>query len=376
MKWRLSLIGLAAVVAMAGCGGGGDGPVNVIKVAGDSLSDSGTLGFKFTVQNAPGTPFKIWTDVVADSLGVAPLCARYQGSDPTAVALNASATTCTSYAIGGGRVSLAGAPTYSAPLSVIQQLQDIAAAGEYDRDELLLVNGGGNDVADLTGAFLAAAQDEGASYAALLATELTSAEISAASAGGQPGLAQAGGLYIQRVSNRLTTAVTTQALNKGAKRVILMTVPDVTKTPRFLTLLAGIAATQGQATAEDVRQTANAWAQAFNQQLRSNLGNDRRVIIADFYTELNRWTTTPASFGLTNATTPACPSTGTDAQGLPEYTIYTCAASALSAAPPTGITDPDWWKSYVFSDNFHGTPRTNELMGNYVLTLMEQQGWK
>jgi outer membrane lipase/esterase len=155
-----------------------------------------------------------------------------------------------------------------------------------------------------------------------------------------------------------------------------MTVPDITKTPRFLALLAGIGATQGQPVADGVRQTANAWVQAFNQQLRTNLGGDNRVLIADFYTELNRWTSTPADFGLTNATTPACPATGTDAQGLPSYTIATCSASSLSANPPTGQTGANWWQTYVFSDNFHGTPRTNELMGNYVLGLMAQRGWR
>ncbi len=181
---------------------------------------------------------------------------------------------------------------------------------------------------------------------------------------------------MRRLATRLTTAITSQALEKGAKQVLVVTAPDITKTPRFLTLLQAIGRTQGSAAAEGVRQTANAWAQAFNQQLRTDLGSDSRVLIADFYTELNRWTSTPAAFGLTNATTPACPATGTDAQGLPSYTIATCSASSLSANPPAGQSGANWWQTYVFSDNFHGTPRTNELMGNHVLGLMAQRGWR
>jgi hypothetical protein len=47
---------------------------------------------------------------------------------------------------------------------------------------------------------------------------------------------------------------------------------------------------------------------------------------------------------------------------LPSYTIGTCTAASLSAAPQPGTSGADWWKTYVFSDNFHGTPRTNQLM--------------
>lgn len=380
MTWRVSLLGLATAAWVAGCGGGGadspQRPINAVKVAGDSLNDSGTFGFKFTVQNTQASPFKIWADIVTDGLGLPTLCARYRGTGPTSTTLNPNATACTNHAMGGGRISLAGAPSYSPPLSVIQQLQDLAAAGNYAYDDLLMVNGGGNDAADLLGAFLLAGQDQGASYVGLLGTLLSGAEVNAAAAGGQAGLANAGGLYMQRLATRLTSAISSQALDKGAQRVLVMTVPDITKTPRFLTLLAGISQQQGSAAAEGVRQTANAWVQAFNQQLRTNLGSDNRVLIADFYTELNRWTSTPADFGLTNTTTPACPVTGTDAQGLPSYTIATCSASSLGANPPVGQSGANWWQTYVFSDNFHGTPRTNELMGNHVLGLMTQRGWR
>lgn len=375
MNWRITLLGLASALALVSCGGGDSlGPVTRIKVAGDSLNDSGTFGFKFTVQSGTPTPSKIWSDVVNDGLGLSPLCARYTGTGPTAVIPNPNAGSCTSHAIGGGRVSLAAVPNYSPELAVGKQLQDLGSAGNYASGDMLMVNGGGNDAADLTGAFLA--NDNGASYAALLGTQLTPAEMQAAAAGGQAGMANAGGLYMQRLATQLAKSVSDHALNKGARRVIVVTMPDITRTPRFLTLLAGIAATQNQATADAVRATVNAWTQAFNQQLSSAFTGDGRVAVADFYTELNRWTSTPSAYGLTNATTPACPVTGQDAQGLPSYTIATCTAAGLSAAPPTGVTDPDWWQSYVFSDNFHGTPKTNQLMGQVVLSLMTARGWR
>jgi hypothetical protein len=380
MNWRITLLGLSTALALVSCGGSDSlGPVTRIKVAGDSLNDSGTFGFKFTVQSGTSTPSKIWSDVLSDGLGLSPLCARYSGTGPTAVGPNPNASSCTSHAIGGGRVSLAAVPSYSPELAVGKQLEDLGNEGSYASGDMLLVNGGGNDAADLTGAFLLIGTDGGASYTALLGTKLSAAEVQAAAAGSQAGLVQAGVLYMQRLATQLTQSVTTHALNKGARRVILVTMPDITRTPRFLTLLGAITANPslgGATAANAVRTSANAWAQAFNQQLSTAFSGDSRVAIADFYTEFNRWTDTPSAYGLTNATSAACPIVGQDSQGLPTYNIATCTAPNLSANPPTGVTDPNWWQTYVFSDNFHGTPKTNQLMGQVVLSLMTARGWR
>ena len=51
MKWHMHWVAAAAAVAlMTACGGGGDPEFTSVKVAGDSLADSGTFGVKFTVQ--------------------------------------------------------------------------------------------------------------------------------------------------------------------------------------------------------------------------------------------------------------------------------------------------------------------------------------
>jgi hypothetical protein len=115
---------------------------------------------------------------------------------------------------------LAAVPSYSPELAVGKQLEDLGNAGSYASGDMLLVNGGGNDAADLTGAFLLIGTDGGASYTALLGTKLSAAEVQAAAAGGQAGLVQAGVLYMQRLATQLTQSVTTHALNKGARRVI------------------------------------------------------------------------------------------------------------------------------------------------------------
>jgi phospholipase/lecithinase/hemolysin len=207
---------------------------------------------------------------------------------------------------------------------------------------------------------------------------LTPAEILAA-AGNLPAIGVA---YTTRLADVLANAITADALNRDAQRIVVITAPDITRTPRFLAVLAGVeAAVNGQggdgaAAAAQIKGLVNQWTVAFNTQLKARFSGHSRVAVVDFYAEFNKWLDTPVLYGLTNTTTPACPAIGVDGQGLPTYDIANCTAAYLSANPPVGETGPNWWTSYVFSDNFHGTPRTNELMGNLVVQALEAKGWK
>lgn len=373
MNTRMHLIALGTTLVLAGCGGGG-GDTATLRVVGDSLNDSGTFGIKFTVQGSSTASTQIWIDHVARNLGARTVCPRYASSNGVSVDLNPTATQCANYAVGGGRINPSGTSQDDTPRSIVRQLQDASADGRYDAKELLFVDGGGNDAADLVGTYLAAGSDGGASYVALLSELLTSQQVNAAVAGGPSGLAQAGVLYMTALADRLADAVTTHALGGGAQRVLVFTAPDVTQTPRFLAVLAGVATQTDPATAEAVRTLARGWVQAFNTQLNNRFSGNTRVAMVDFHTRLNQWLSNPSAHGLTNTSTPACPITGTSG-GLPTYTIATCSATTLSANPPGGTSDPNWWQSYVFSDDFHGTPRTNQLMGDLVNDVLASRSW-
>ena len=55
---KAALSALFAACLLAACGGSDDAPISrvtAVKVMGDSLSDSGTYGFKFTVQGSAAT---------------------------------------------------------------------------------------------------------------------------------------------------------------------------------------------------------------------------------------------------------------------------------------------------------------------------------
>jgi len=342
---------LMAAFVLTACGGGGPS-VSAVKVVGDSLADSGTFGFKFTVQGNP-----IWTDLVADALGAPALCARYAGSSPENVALNPAKTDCTSYAVGGARINPAGgAAADNSPLSVIQQIRTLAAEQPVRPGELLLVDGGGNDVADLFGAY-----SRGPVVFKGLLSELLSPQEAETLHTNAP---VAGSLYMSRLADRLVNALEQQVLQRGARRVAVVNVPDVTVTPRFLRILDGVSMAQGPQAAAGLKELAGAWVKAFNDRLAARLAKAPQVTIVDFNGLLNQWVSQPAAFGLTNVTDPVCPNL-TPTGPEPTYFLGACTEGLLNKK-----FAGDGWKTYVFSDNFHGTPKTNELVADAVLEAL------
>ena len=386
LKFGLCALGVALV--MAGCGGGGgevSSPpiprVTAIKVAGDSIADSGTFGFKFSMQGSASEPMLIWTERIAASYGAPALCPRYIATSATTVVANTAAAACTSYAVGGGRINLPSAPTSA--LSIPQQLKDLAAEKEYRVGDLLLVDGGGNDAADLTAAFLGVPRDGGAAYRALLTTLVPVAAVDAQLATGATGAANAGGLYMSALADKLYDAVKTSALDRGARKVAVLNMPDINNTPRFQATLALVAAASGGGTAgatarAQTQAVIKGWTEAFNRQLATRFAGNSSVVIVDFFAAFNEQIANPARFGLTNVTTPACPVVGMGADGLATYNAATCTTASLSATtPPAGATgSANWWKTYLFSDSFHPTQYGYQLLADTASRSLAAAGWQ
>jgi outer membrane lipase/esterase len=370
-----------ASLLVAACGGGGnDGSTRVqitsVKVMGDSLADSGTFGFKFTVQGAQSF---IYPERVATDYGVSTLCPFYLFNGTTFVA-NPTAG-CTNYAIGGGRINNYTDTTRTSPVSIVQQLVTAGAAGSYKATDLLVIDGGGNDGADLVGAYLNVPKDGGAAYSALLQTVLPPATVQAALAQGPAGFASVGGTYMTALADVFYNAIKVNALDKGAQHVVVLNMPGITNTPRFQMVLDGIAAANGGGTAGATAR-ANAeglfksWFTAFNGELATKFNGNGNVVLVDFYTSFNDQIASPAQYSLSNVTTPACPSTGSS-DNLPTYTFATCTDAALSAMTPPAGSDgtANWWKSYAFSDSFHPTPFGHDLLGRRIMKSLSDAGW-
>ncbi len=384
MQYKIRLAVMALITALAACGDG-DGPrTSAVRVAGDSLNDSGTFGFKATLQGSSLADTLIWVDHVADAVDVSAPCPRYRAADANTVAINTDPAfaACTSYAVVKARINVPPDMTAGddSPFSILQQLEDLSAS-TYDSEELLLLDGGGNDLADLMRGFLTL----GTELQGLLPFAETRfvkllGELGIQPAGtGAADLAQAGGLYMAALANAFADQIQAKVLARGAQRVVLLNMPDLTRTPYFRLMLADVAKVSGQAGAAQIEAMATSWMQAFNSSLQARFANEHRVAVVDFHSAMRLWTTPVAAglpnlYGFTNTTDPACEPVGEDDMGLPSYFLGSCLAAALSASPPVGAGS-NWWTTYVFADDFHGSPMTNRKMAELVLETLRSRGW-
>jgi phospholipase/lecithinase/hemolysin len=375
----MAALGLAL---LPGCGGGGGSGVSTagitsVKVMGDSLSDSGVFaslgsgyGRIFSVQASTGVSSEIWTERLAALVGAPALCNFYTFTGTT-FTYN---TSCSSFGVGSGRINnrYESSPYNATPFSIPSQIATASSLGDFKSTDLLLIDGGGNDSADLLAAYLKAPSDRGTSFVGIVTSTLTPvAAISTAIAGSD--LPTAGTLYMQTLADEFYSSIKVNALDRGAKRVAVLNIPAITKTPRFQMVLAGVEQQAGATARANVELLANTWIQTFNDRLASHFAGDSRVVVVDFYTAFLDQVTHPSQYGLTNVTTPACPATGVDSDGLPEYDFQTCTAANLSATPAK--SSPNWWKTYAFSDGFHPTPYGYQLMSQLVARSLAQAGW-
>ncbi len=372
---RASLATAALALFLAACGGGPEAPeFKTLVVFGDSLADIGTLGLKFTVQKS-GDPkgYPIWTQLVGDAAGIpsSGQCSAYTLLGGGLI--RSSNLGCTHYAIAGGRIVTGaeqGGP--NSPLRVMTQMEAHASNG-YDSSKLVLINGGGNDAADLVGMYLGAGSSTAgaAAYQAYLSQQLSEATM--ASLFSQSGGAERGAAaYFVALADTFYTGIKTHVLNRGATYVAVLNMPAITLTPRFKAVLAGVSASSGVMASVTLQAHIESWIKGFNERLAVLAANDPRILIIDLNSILTQQVTSPGTFALSNALDAACPVTGLDSSGLPSYTLATCTDAALNA---TAGRTPGWWKTWLFSDNFHPTPYGHQILADTVLRAIRAAAW-
>jgi len=376
---------VAAAALLAACGGGGDpiGPKTAISrvvVAGDSLADSGTFGARFTVQNSadPANPFPVFSEIVARNFDVTE-CPFFVATSATNVVNNPTAG-CTNFAVGGGRIRLhdTDATPDLQQTSVPFQLATAGQAiGTYAATDLVLVDGGGNDAADLVTAFLGAGTGAAGlqNYQRFLSQQLDAATLQATLAPGTPAaLAAAAGLYMQKLADTYYDAIKVNALDRGATHVAVLNVPDVTLIPALQPALAAVSnanggGTAGATAAATFKATVQQWLQAFNTELAARVGSDSRVAIVPFFADITEEIGNPASFALTNVTGTACSALGANVNAG-----AACTSAALDAAPPAGLA-AGWWRTWAFADPLHPTPFGHQLLAASVNRALARAGW-
>lgn len=356
-KFKITVAALGAALLLASCGGGGGEAVSkkagftALVSFGDSLSDVGTYkvgtvaalgGGKYTVNGPSG---KNWTELIAAELGLPAPCSAQTGLDGMASQGFAVPPTnhsgCTNYAQGGARVThpvgpgnkmLGGGNAILGQLTVpvVTQIANHLAAsgGSFSGKELVTVMAGGNDV------FINFAVFAGSVQAGM---SPTAAATEAATAMGKAGAEEAA--YIK-----------SQILGKGAKSVVVVNLPDVSKTPFGY---------QIEASAPGV---INAMVQAFNGQLTAGLAG-ANVVIVDSYTEGRAQAANPAQYGVSNATTPAC---NLAPAANPLGSSLVCSAANVISGDIS---------RYYFADSVHPTPYGYQLLAQLVSRSLAQAGW-
>jgi outer membrane lipase/esterase len=350
---QLASLAALTVWVLTGCGGSNDvlpakTSISKIYVAGDSLADVGTFnGLKFTVVDAV-TPSNslLWPQLIANQFG---LDGSAQCNFFTINASTGSTSTnnnCTNYAIADARIvnkSTDTVPTVGTQLTT-------RGLAPYAADDLLLVDGGGNDASDLISASSDATQ-----FQTILLQQLSAPQLTTLMTQDATGNAAAVA-YMEALASNLYNSIKTQALDKGATRIAVLNIPDVTITPKLKTI-------QGT----PYQTTFRAWITAYNTKLKTLVSGDSRIALVDFYADFQDEIANPTSYNLSNVTDAAC----TVFKGSP-FSYMPCTAAELDA---TAGKTAGWWKRYLFSDQFHPSPYGHQLLSISVSRALARAGW-
>ncbi len=214
-------------------------------VFGDSLSDAGQYGARFTTNPGLTSP-----EYVTQQFGFTVLPSFQGGLD---------------FAQGGARVNSPSPliPSNAPNLSIAQQVTQFLAAGPINPDALYQIQGGPNDIFVLAGAAAAG--------------QLSSAQVQAS--------------VVQAAIDLATQIARLKAA--GARYVVVYNVPDIGVSP--------------QAAAQNARATLTALSDLFNSTLNAAITRaGLEVIPVNSFKLIQEVVANPSAFGFTNATVPAC----------------------------------------------------------------------
>jgi outer membrane lipase/esterase len=169
---------------------------------------------------------------------------------------------------------------------------------------------------------------------------------------------------VQTAATELANLVRNQILANGARRVAVMTLPDASTAPQFLGADA------------QTRALVSGLSAAFNATLLAAL-DGANVRIIDVRALNATVLASPATFGLTNVTTPAC---GTPAWNPSGTSLLCNAASAAvftaSGAPNrNGLVTGASASTWLFADGVHPTTGGHRILADQVWTALKDFGW-
>jgi len=412
----LTTTALAAAAFLAGCGGsdaGNQSPrVAFTRVVsfGDSLSDVGTYRTALLGEQGvglysingdfakAGLPYTNWTQYLSATLQVSPPCAARVGLDAigdlqTLAQPEAAVANCFNYAQGGARVSQQPGPgnnlTYTLfgdtrgllgqlTEPIVTQVANFKAdSNTFGATDVVTVLGGGNDLF-INRAVLV----DAAVQAQIIAGGGTITPAGAAIIAGQADAAVAA---MTQAGTELATLIRNDIVGAGATHVVVVNLPDVSLTPDntlWITTGAGAAV-------EPIHPHLTLdMTDAFNAALQTGLfgtagtDSDPAIVWVDAFTQSDMQVQQPATYGLTNLTTPACDLSKTGitapAVGFRMYpSALFCTKDTLIPTQTATVTDtdPTGVLNYLYADTVHPTPFGYRLLAQYAGLQMAIKGW-
>ena len=422
-KFPVLMTAVAAAAFLAGCGGSSPGdqsprlPFTRIVSFGDSLSDVGTYRTKLVADQGDGLysingdfskeglPYTNWTQYLASTLQVSQPCAAEIGLTPPQILVNAqdvnklqslaqapaAQTGCFNYAEGGARVTnpigpgnamlytafndasgLVGQLTY--PL--VTQVANFSAANQFSDTDLVTVLAGGNDLFMNRGGLDGAIKQ----IQATVPSDQQDDQIKLAAQAAIDAMTLAG--------TQLSALVKDQMIAAGATHVVVIDLPDVSLTPDA----AIYKTTATGAVAESLHPNlVHDMVVAFNAALQNGLfgaGGDvtsnPNIVWVDAFGQSEAQAASPATYGLTNITTPACdlvtPKTGITVPNfgfVPVQSSLFCNKDTL-IPPEAGVvtdTDKTGVMNFLYADGVHPTPFGYRLLAEYVGLQLSIKGW-
>jgi len=364
-QWHLSALSVVAGAALLVACGGSEDELKIGKIVsfGDSLSDLGTyspatslagtgqppfFGGRFTTNTHTGytaasntNNANLWVEWVAAKVGV-PITQAVVGFATTVIPCPAAATpalagSCTGYGQGGSRVTDPnginkdrGALTFPV---VDQVARHLASFTSFSGDDIVFVWAGANDGI---------------------------AQFSAVGAGLPPATAVAN---MQTAATELAALVKDQILANGAKRVVVMNVPDLAVTPGFSAFAPEQKALLSQLTG------------AFNTTLEASL-DGANVRFIDTRAFLSDAVANPAQYGFTNTTTPTCdPAKIQVITGGRIADGSSLACNAVAGQPFNGMRTGASASTWLFADAVHPTTGAHKVLGDIVIGKIKEFGW-
>jgi len=367
----------AAIATLAACGGGDDNnnntPAGGVKLQvvsfGDSLSDVGTYAPVATANFGGGrfttNPGQVWTQNVAQYYGDTLAAANTGG-----FGVPLQAASGLGYAQGGSRVTLQPGVGHATPgtanadfsqattIPVNDQVsQYIASHGTFNANQLVVVNGGANDIFyNLTVAQATAAGIQ----AQVAAGTITPAQAATAGAAATTAATTA----ISQAAIDLATVVG-RVVQAGATHVLVSNVPDIGGSPQ------GLASADKGATLSQVTQLFNGTLQGALQKA----GILSKVIYVDAYSWIDGVQANYQSNGFSVSNTgTACNlqamiAAATKA-GQPNPTAF---GTSLFCSPQTyTVANAD--QTYMYADTVHPTTHLHALFSTFVEQQIAKAG--